>query len=675
MTADIIDALLWRVRAALRLDGAPLFAGHGLADPMYRPPRLPYASVLGPLSYAVEPERDLPRERFLTVRMPGYLAGTSLPPAAPVPPAGTLELLLDGDVRITLALDHVADTGQQLTDQRATAAAALIAETLVQAVAGGEATVDGVEVTDPVRLGELDATTVRWDAANRRFVVASGRRGPVVASVEDRSSVALAASTPYAVAFGFGPGALTPSGRLTRHQVPAPIALAFDARVDLWAGSQRHLAALVESWARVTPTRCQLVLRPALLAADVPDGATEIPLQAEGETPTRWTRLQLEPEGGFADRRTGRAATTTGGATAAARGLSLPAGAAASLTFLEPPPVPDPTVPSHPAPGGWAVSTRLQVPGAGDGDQLTVLELVHTGTTALRLDIDWVEVPSGNGSPPTLQADVRASATGADGTVVPAATIRVAADRLVAGTTQLHALVDAVAGQVAVFADDDAAAGTPVGPVLPPGGDAMLLRLGAAGGPAATLAHVQVLSRPVGPLDPRHRLSTATATRWRPGDPVTLVRSDDGASPRGTPFAAVVVQVADGVLHLDRPVTGTWARHHTIVGTRLVFSQQTAVRRRDDLASNLTRISLDHTVSGFVEPESSSVGARLVESLDLDLGDKAVLVTDPEAPEPVPGRRVQGTPGIRAELVPARTLSSTVATAEADGSAQEEDQA
>ncbi|WP_298460952.1 hypothetical protein [uncultured Cellulomonas sp.] len=674
MTADIIDALLWRTRSALRLDGAPLFAGHGLADPMYRPPRLPYASVTGPLSYTVEPERDLPRERSLTVRVPGYLAGTSLPAAAPVPAPGTLDLLLDGEVRLTVAVNHGADTGAPLTAPRAVAAAARVAAALHQAVADGGATVDGVPVTDAARLAELGATTVRWDDANRRFVMASGRRGPATLSVEERSSVGLALPTPHAVALGLGDGALAPTGRLVRHQVPAPIALAFDARVDLWAGSQRHLAALVESWARVTPTRCQLVLRPALLAADVPDGATEIPLQAEGEPATRWTRVQLEPHGGFADRRTGRAVTTSGGATADAAGLTLPTGATATLAFLDPPAVPDPTLALHPAPGGWALSTRLVAPAAAAGDHLVVAELEHEGMTALRLEVDWVDVPSGNGGPATLAADVRASATAADGTPVPAATVRVPAALLADGAA-VHALVDTVPGRVAVFADDAMSTGAPVGPVPPPGGDGMLLRLGGAGGPAATLAHVHVLSRPAGPLDPLHRRSAAPATRWRPGDPVTLVRSTDGATPRGTAFVAVVVAVTDGVLHLDRPVTGTWPRHDTVVGARVVFSQQTGVRRRDDLASNLTRISLEHTVSGFVEPESSSVGTWLVESLDLQAGDRTLLAPSPGRPEPVPARTAPGAPGTRAELVPARALRSTVTTADAAGAAPEHDQA
>lgn len=656
MTADIVDALLWRSRAVLRLDVSPLHAGHGLADPLYRPPRLPYASVLGPLSYAVEPERDLPRERSLTVRIPGYLAGSSLPEAAVVPAPGALELLVDGDVRVDVAVDHGLDAGQALTDERADGVAEQVQQAVLDAVAAGAASIGGVPVADPERLEELARVTVRWDRPNRRFVMASGRRGPVAASTSDVSAVRLAAPTPYAEQLGWDAGALTPTGRLTLHQVPAPIAMAFDVRVDLWAGSQRHLAALVESWARVTPTRCQMLLRPGLPSADVPDGATEVRLQARGEPATRWTRLQLENEGGFADRRTGRAVTVSGGSTTGPAGITLPAGGAATTTFLPRPAVPDPLAPAHPAPVGWAVSTDVRVTGA-DGDERTVATLRHGATVALGIAVRWALEPSGNGAPPVLTAHVRAVAEAADSTSLPEADVPVPAAALDAGA-RMHALVDATSGRTAVWVDDVGALGAAVGPVEPTGGDGMVLDLGGGPGPQLDLEHVHVLARPLGPLDHRHRATAATADRWRPGDAVTLVRSDDGATPRGVPFTAVVVAVRDGELVLDRPVVGTWSRHDTLVGGHLVFSRQTAVHRRDDLAANLARVCLEHTVSGYVEPEGAASGARLVETVDTQLLEMPLLPADVD--RPAPARAVQGAPGTRIELVPARALRSTV---------------
>ena len=71
---ELVEGLLWRARAGIRVEGS-LRAGHGMADAAYRPPALPYASVIGPLNIELEPERDLPRTVFLPVQAPGYLAG------------------------------------------------------------------------------------------------------------------------------------------------------------------------------------------------------------------------------------------------------------------------------------------------------------------------------------------------------------------------------------------------------------------------------------------------------------------------------------------------------------------------------------------------------------------------------------------------------------------------
>ena len=658
--------MLWRARSALRVDALPLFAGHGLADPLYRPPRLPYASVLGPLCYRLEPERDLPREAILLVRTPGHLSGATLPAATALPAPDPLDLLLDGEVTVPVAVDHAADTGQPLTSARGTAAAARIQAAYDAAVAAGQATRAGAPLTDPARLAEVAATTIRWDDSNRRFVIASGRYGPVLPSqnaADRQSRVELAAPSRHAEALGLGTTAFGHSGHLVHHQVPGPIAMAFDVRIDVWAGSQRHLALLVETWARVTPTRCQLVLRPALPAGDILDGATQIALQASGEAATRWTVVQLEPDGGFADRRTARTPTLAGGATAAAPGLDLPAGATATLPFLEPPAVPDPFAPSHPAPLGWALATRLQTPsGAADTEQVSVARLVHGGTTVLELAAAWRTVPSGNGGAPRLVCELTASGAAGDGVALPPVTLRVPPADLENGV-EVHALVDAVDGRLAVFAGGAQAIGAAAAGSHPPtGGPGMELRLGAAGASrAVTLGHLQVHTRPIGPLDHRHRAAAAPANRWRPGDPVTLVRSADGFSPRGTTFAAVVVHVDGATLQLDRPVVGTWPRHDTIVGSRLAFSQQTAVRRRDDLASHLTRACFEHTVSGFVDPEGSGTSVRLVETLDLQVFDGLPLpgAADPGQGPGSAGRTEQGAPGVRPGLVPARALQSS----------------
>ena len=656
MTAEIIDALLWRTRAALRLDRTALFAGHGLADPLYRPPRLPYASVLGPLAYALEPERALASELVLTVRLPGYLGGAPLAVDSLVPGPGVLELLMDGDVRLTVPVDHGPDTDLPFSDRRARNVAGRIEAAL--RLAAADALLDEDPVDDD-RRAELARATARWDQHRRRVVIASGRRGPTRTTSIQESSVRLAAPTAHAVALGLGDGAETPTGRLVRHRVPSPTAMSFDVRVDVWAGSQRRLADLVEAWARVTPTRCQLMLRPALLAADVPDGADEVHLQAGGEPATRWTALQLEPEGGFDDRRTGRAPELAAGAAVTPVALTLPGGATASLGFGDRPAVPDPTRPAGLAPTGWAVSVGLRAPGGADGDHLALVRVSKGATNALAVEVDWTQVAAANGQPARVEAAVTASARTAAGAEVPLATVRVPAVDL--ADAHVHALVDASAGQLAVFVDDVGSHGAPLGPVEPVGGDDMTLVLGGEG-PDVEVTHLHLHTRPLGPLDRRQRSATAPASRWRPGDPVMLVRSSDGVTPQGTPFAAVVATVEDGVLRLDRPVASTWSRHDTVVTSRVVFSRQTAIRRRDDLASNLTRVSLEHTVSGFVEADDASVGAQLAESLDLQLADRARLLHGSGAT--TPARVGTGTPGVDAELVSAQSLRSTVVTAD-----------
>jgi hypothetical protein len=668
MTAEVLEALLWRARAALRVDGLAMTAGHGLADPQYRPPRLPHASVIGPLSYAVEPERDLPRQSVLTVRAPGYLAGATLSPATPVPPPGTVTLVLDEQVRATLALDHGADESQPLTADRARSLAERMQAALDGVLAGDVSTLDGTPVQDPARLDELRRTTVRWDELRRRLVIASGRHGPLGPDGAGVSSVRLDPEAPADQAAALGlvegdplasppvPGAVAPAGRLIRHQVPSPIAMSFDLRVDLWAGSQRHLAAFVEAWARVTPTRCQLLLRPALLADDLAAGSRQLPLQAAGEPPTRWTIAQLEPGATFADRRTGRPVDLTGGAAPAADGLRLPTSGAATFPLLNPAAIADPLAPSDPAATGWAIACNLRADLAGadvaDGDRMPVLELERDGRSVLRLDVAWA-APPGNGGP---VAGIEARSETSDGTVLGPARLDVADEVLDAGV-EVHALVDAVRGSVTVFAGGQPVAAPASGPVRLPAGPAVL-RIGAAGAPVAcTIGHVQVLTRPLGPVDVRHRRSLATSDRWRPGDPVTLTRTDDGFTPRGTAFAATVIGVTDTGVELDRPVMGDWPRHDTLVGSRVVFSQQTQIRRRDDLAMNLARMSVHHTVSAFLDVHDAGSSARLVEAIDLHVHDRIRMVVDgDDDPLPPSGRRRDGAPTVEGRIVPARVL-------------------
>ena len=176
---ELLLGILWRARAGIRADGLAVTAGHGMADAAYRPPALPYVSVVGPLTVELEPERDLPRAIFVPVQSPGYLAGRGRGVGDVVPADGQLQLRVDGDVLITATVDLGALAGQSWT---AAGVGPAVAEALQVAVRAGTRTVDGGPVADADRLAELAELTVRWDAPRRRLVVASGRRDVITGS-------------------------------------------------------------------------------------------------------------------------------------------------------------------------------------------------------------------------------------------------------------------------------------------------------------------------------------------------------------------------------------------------------------------------------------------------------------------------------------------------------------
>ena len=111
MTPDVLHGLLWLARAGLRARGEAVHAGHGYADPNYRPPRLPYLSLTGPLDLRIEAERDPGRKRFVFVQNPGYLAGAERDGTHLVPAPGRVYLRFDGDARATLDVDFGALAG------------------------------------------------------------------------------------------------------------------------------------------------------------------------------------------------------------------------------------------------------------------------------------------------------------------------------------------------------------------------------------------------------------------------------------------------------------------------------------------------------------------------------------------------------------------------------------
>lgn len=95
--------MLWLARLALRSRVGVVRVGHGYADPNFRPPSLPFASLVGPLSIDVEPERDLPVASDVLVQLPGVLRGETRA-GETVPVGATLDLVLDEDAHVQLVL-------------------------------------------------------------------------------------------------------------------------------------------------------------------------------------------------------------------------------------------------------------------------------------------------------------------------------------------------------------------------------------------------------------------------------------------------------------------------------------------------------------------------------------------------------------------------------------------
>jgi hypothetical protein len=618
--------------------------------------------VIGPLTVELEPERDPPRAVWLWAQTPGHLVGAPRSAADTVPAAGSITLLLDGDVQVPVTVDPGALTGQSLTADGVAVAVAAVVETASRAaVQAGAARSGGQPVTDPDRLAELAALTVRWDGGGSCFVVSSGRRGarPGVAPEVRPSGVAVPLPGPVANALGLTGRTGTP-GRLVRHRRPVPTAIAVDVRVDLWAGSQLELAAALDAWIRITATRGQLLERPALLAADVAAGTTTVRLQSRGTPGTRSTLLQLEPPGaagtGLIDRRSGRAPVLNG-ASAEAGGIRLEGAASAAMTFFEASPVPLPWVPEDAPFAGYAVTAGLRLDaGAAVGNSARVLAIEHGGAPVLSVEVTHVAGANGNGPQARLRAEARLD----DGSLLGAAVAVVAATRLTQDV-ELHVAADARSGTVSLFLDG-APAGTADGPPAPgaaAGGPGLTLRLGSPDGvtPAVTVQHVHVQGEPVGPSDPKARDGIAPASAWSPGEPIALAHTDDGVTTSGDIFPATVVAVDGDELVLDRPVTGSFRRASSLVFARPLFFSQRQVRRQDDLMNRLYRVCVDYRVSTYLDERFASVSAPLVETPRVDLTDLSRAV------RPAPGH-----PGTRAELV---TGSAAPTTTPADSALSE----
>lgn len=676
--SEILNAMIWRARVAMRLPQTQLFAGHGVADANYRPRNLPYVSVVGPLNLEVEPDRELPEAAYIFAQTPGHLAGRGPMTGQPVPAPGQLHLTLDDATALSVPVDFGPDAGVALDDDVARRVARGVTVAIRTAVDGGAGMEGGQPVVAPDRLGELRRTVLRWEEGRARFVLISGRR-----AVVDRTE-RITSTAPSAVAVRPGPqdrsgdlglagdGTLTVPSRMARHRVTEPTAVAVDLRLDLWSGSQQHLADMLERWSVLTPTRGQLLTCPGMLRDDAPRGSRTLRILPGVWPVERWTLALLDAASGFDNRVTGRAPNLSGGAALANDRLTLAGNATAAHRLWDAPLLPPPDRPDHPAPDGYALMVEVQTVGAPqDGETVRVATLSTDAGDALSVTLR-TRTRAG-----TLETVVEVRAASDNGGFAPRDFL-VDPARLAAGV-MLHVTLLAPAGRLVAFADglplppDDDAVPPAEVPGTPLGAEDMMLTFGDAGGidRDIRIRRAELLARPLGPMDPRLALTGASASRWRIGDPVALVANYDGRS-AAEPFTAVVIGTGDGALILDRPLPRSYARATTVVCKRVLFFAQRQWRRRDDLINRMYRLSAEYRVSAFLEDQLPATTAPIVERPEVDLRDLGPMLAAARAreagdapPPPAPGVR-KTAPGVATELVISPPVPARAETSEAE---------
>ncbi|MEQ1955817.1 hypothetical protein [Mesorhizobium sp. CN2-181] len=664
MLADVLNATIWRCRVAIRLAHAPTFAGHGLADANYRPSGLPYVSVVGPLNLEVEPDRDLPNNAFIFAQTPGYLAGVGGMAARQVPNGGQLHLTLDGDAEITVPVNFGVDAGASFADPVARRVARVVTAAIAARVAAGDARVNGQQVTDPDRLVDLARAALRWESGRQRFLLISGRRA-VIGQAER-----LAGTAPSSAAVRTGPqdlsaslglrgdSVLTVPSRIARHRVSQPTAVAVDLRLDLWAGTQQHLAEMLERWAMLTPTRGLLLTCPGMLRDDLARGAVDLRL-ATGVWPAEtWTLAIMDAAAGFEDRISGRAPDLANGAALVGGRLVLGANATATMSVWDAPALPPPDRPDHPAPSGYALTVELQTDGAPqNGETVRVASLATDAGEALSLTL---MTRSRAGRDETV-LQIRAAHT--TGNFAPRDFLMAPA-QLAAGVS-IHAVLEAPSGRISAYADgvalplDDAAPPAARIEGVPLGDEDMPLTFGRAGNDREIrILRAELLGRPLGPVDPRLALTGATAARWAVGDPIGIASSYDAREATET-FNAVVIAVEGDRLVLDRPLPRRFGRARSVVYKRSLFFAQRQWRRSDDLMNRMFRLSAEYRVSAFLDDRLPSTTAPIVESTDVQLRDMArtlaaqrAAAEGEEPPPPALPPRAR-TPGVYPEIITA----------------------
>jgi hypothetical protein len=330
--------------------------------------------------------------------------------------------------------------------------------------------------------------------------------------------------------------------------------------------------------------------------------------------------------------------------------MRFPAAASATLSFHQPPAIPEPWRDEHPAPDGFAATFGFEIEGGAPDQQARILQLTHGDREALRVNVVIVRENDDNfGEISAVGQHVGGSQFGEIRGRVPIETLQNGVD--------LHVLVSSSAGIVSLFVDgaplppEDGAPDPSPGTVA--GGDDMDLVMG---GPADAdlvfrITHLQLHGRPFGPPDPLFRQSLSRASQWKVGDPISLVPTVTGYSAAGDPFNAAVIAVEGDTVRLDRPVHGDWRLSETLVYWRNLFFSQKQLRRRDDFMNKLYRITAEYRVSAFLEDRLPTTTAPLAEESNVELRVLSYRTAEVErsdatdAPD-YPSRPAPGRPGV-----------------------------
>lgn len=617
MTPEAINGLHWLVAMSLRRGRLSVDVGHGYADNDYRPPRAPFVSLIGPTGLAVEPERDPGRPDFILVQLPGFLRGAALLPAQSLPANQSLSLRFDGDARIDLA---AVPAGSFADDTAALALAAALELALRNAAAAGLFRKDGQPLNEPARLAELAQLTCRWDLSGRQLVISSGRRGVVTAP--QLSTVEFLGGTAGTV-LGFSAG-VAMAGRLHRQRRGAPTAVSLDLRMDLWAGTQYELAALIDGLVGAVPTRGSLLSRPMLLARNVNSGDQTVELLEEGEPTLLSSLVHLEGADRGLDRVSGEAWVNKGPVVQS----EPPRYKFAANRFLRLrcnplPAVPDPRRRAHPAPRGYALSLAFQVAaGAKAGDRARLFALTVGTRTVLGVQVDWVTDQG------ELHADVQVNAELSTPTGFRTASLirRVRATSVISPTF-LHCRLLAGKGtlELRLSGSDGEDLPETAAPRItavvgnPQGTYDMMATLCPSTAQSWDCWLCHLIAEPLGAADLGARRLINPAFRLNPGDLLKVADCEEGLRPTGEAVEALVTAVTGRVATLDRPLTRSFSKGQAIVYQRELFLQQSRLHRRDDLLNHLYRLTCDYRLSTFIDELLSSTSEPLAERTVVDL--------------------------------------------------------